>query len=446
MRVAVVGAGIGGLTAAFRLSQAGADVVVFEGSDRVGGKLRSDVVGDLTLDVGAESVLARRPEGLDLIEAVGLGDKLVNPEPLPAMIWTRGALRAMPPTVMGVPSDVQAALDSGILTEPLIATLLEPATKDESVAEFVSARIGREVVDRLIEPLLGGVYAGRVDLLSLRATSPLIAQLGNDLLAGAQARRAASVAGVPVLAGLAGGMWSLPGAIVEAGDLDIRLNQVVRAVLAEGSSWQLIAGNSTQTTREVFDSVVVATPAPATARLIAESAPVAAFALAEIEYASMAVVTFVLRGAELPDATGFLVPAIDKKSIKASTFATTKWGWLSQCAGGSTVVRASLGRAGDSRTLQLADADVVHLAQADLVRALGESGTLGRVEASSVQRWGAGLPQYAVGHLDIVQTIDTDLANVPGLEVCGAAYRGLGVAAVVDSGNRAAERTLSERQ
>lgn len=444
MRVAVVGGGIAGLSAALHLSRLGAEPVVLEGSDRIGGKLRLASVGDLTLDVGAEAMLARRPEALELVEASGLSTDVVAPATLPSMVWSRGALRPLPPTVMGVPSDVDALSASGILADGVESLSLPVPDHDVSVGEFVAERLGREVVDRLVEPLLGGVYAGHADRLSLAATAPMIAALAPDLVAGATAARgrAPQQAG-PALVGLRGGVGRLPAAVAAAAGCEVRTGATVRGVRRDGSGWELVTGPTTAVVRERFDAVVMAAPAPAAARLLAESAPRAAFALAGVEYASMAVVAFVLEGAHLPDGTGFLVPPVEDSAIKAATFSSRKWDWVAQEAGGATVVRTSLGRAGETGVLQHDDATLADIALADLRRMLGPDADAGTMVASTVQRWGGGLPQYEVGHLDLVRQVHDDVAGVPGLEVCGAAYEGVGIAAVVATGRAAAERTLA---
>ena len=240
MRVAVVGGGISGLASAYELVSGGAEVIVLEGSDRLGGKLKLGTVGDLTLDLGAESMLARRPEALDLVHEVGLDERVVNPRTVTASIWTHGALRDMPPTVMGIPADVDALAASGIAE--VSPQVIPVPDEDVSVASFVSERLGRDVVDRLVEPLLGGVYAGHTDALSLRATTPQIAALGPDLLAGATSARAAANATGPVFAGLVAGVGQLPAAVAATPGVDVRVDSTVRANKRTPDGWRLSVG------------------------------------------------------------------------------------------------------------------------------------------------------------------------------------------------------------
>lgn len=439
MRVAVVGGGIAGLTAALELGERGHDVVLLEGSDRVGGKLRTGEVGGVRLDLGAESLLARRPEATDLAVRVGLGDRLTHPEPVPAAVWTHGALRPLPPTVMGVPADLAALADSGIVTGVVESRSLPAPEADVSVAEFVAARVGQEVVDRLVEPLLGGVYAGHADRLSLQAAAPQIAALAPDLVASASAQRAGATSGSPVFAGIVGGVGTLATAVAEASGAEIRTGTTVRAIQTHGDGWRIAAGAVGAVETFDVDAVVVATPAPATARLLAEVAPEAAFALAVVDYASMALSTFVFDEVlDLPG-SGFLVPPVDGTTIKAATFSSTKWAWLAES--GRTVLRASVGRAGETQVLQVDDATLVTAVLADLRAAIG---SLPDPVDQHVQRWGGGLPQYDVGHLDRVATVDASVAGVRGLEVCGAAYRGVGIPAVIASAQEAVSRLLDE--
>ena len=442
MKVAVVGGGLAGLTAAHALTRAGADVVVLEGSSRAGGKLVRGRVGDLTVDLGAEAVLARRPEGLALMSALGLDDDVVHPALTPAAVWTRGAVRTLPRTVMGVPADLDALAESGIVEEVPVGRSVPMPDDDVSVRDFLAPRVGTEVVDRLVEPLLGGVYAGHSSMLSLRAAAPQVAALGADPLTAAQATPPRTDDS-PVFAGLRGGVGRLTETLVERGGFEVRCDTTVRAVTRVGSGWELSVGPTSAIQTITADAVVVATPAPATARLLAEVAPAAAFALAGLDYASMAIVTLVVDGALALGGSGFLVPPVERTAIKASTFSSQKWPWQAEVAGGASVLRASIGRRGETSVLHQDDETVVALAVEDLRRALGE---LPPVVASHVQRWGGALPQYDVGHLDLVDAVERAVAEVPGLEVCGAAYRGVGIPAVIASANAAVERLLAHQE
>jgi len=435
MRVAVVGAGIGGLAAAYRLESQevpGASVDVFEGSDRVGGKLRLETVGGVTLDVGAEAMLARRPEAIELADQVALSDRRVHPETTKASIWTGGALRPLPRTIMGIPTDVADAVASGILTEPPAGRAVPLPKRDVSVAEYVRERAGDQVLERLVEPLLCGVYAGHADRLSLAAAGEQLKLLGPDPLAAA-----AQVPPVDghVFAGLVGGIGRLPDALVEQLQADVHLNAVVRGVERDGATWVL----HTDRGDERYDAVVVATPAPATSRLLADVAPRAAFALADVAVASVAIVTFVFDDDIELTGSGFLVPPVDGTSIKAATFSSSKWGWLAEP--GRTVLRASVGRAGDTALMHHDDATVSDAALDDLRSALGR---LPEPAAWHVQRWGGALPQYDVGHLERLDTIDAELATLRGLEVCGATYRGVGIPAVIASAEAAVQRLVTD--
>ncbi|MCU1691436.1 MAG: protoporphyrinogen oxidase, partial [Frankiales bacterium] len=229
--VAVVGAGVAGLTAARALQRAGRDVVVLEASSRVGGKVRVSEVGGLPVDEGADSMLRRVPEGVALARDVGLGEELVSPAAGQAFLWTRGALRGLPAgTVLGVPGDLASLARSGALTTRGLYRVLrdlvpgEPVVEDVAVGELVGRRLGREVVERLVDPLLGGVYAGRADLLSLQATLPqLVEPLARNrslVLAARDARGTPSPG--PVFAGLPGGLGRLPQAVAVASGAQVR--------------------------------------------------------------------------------------------------------------------------------------------------------------------------------------------------------------------------------
>lgn len=441
-RFAVIGAGLAGLTAALRLRQAdpNAQICLWEGSDRIGGKLHTRQIDRYQLDVGAESILARRPEGLDLIHEIGLSDRLVHPNTTSAAIWTHGKLRPIPPTVQGIPADLHALSESGIISDPIESRPAALPDNDVSIAEFVSERIGANVVERLVEPMLGGVYAGRANQLSLYAAAPQIAGLAPDLLAAAaqQHKHRVSAEHWPVFAGLRGGVGQLPAAIAALTGADIRTRATVRATEAVTEGYRLTISTDRTVEHQHVDAVVVATPAVAASRLLAEITPRASVALAGIDYASMAIITLVLDSSVPVEGSGFLVPAVDGRNIKAATISSRKWPWVGDSGG--TIIRASIGRMGDSHQLRLRDDALARMAVDDLSEAFGQP-LMPR--AVDVQRWGGALPQYDVGHLSRVNEIEADVQRLPGLAVCGAAYRGLGIPAVIANASTAVSGLLA---
>jgi protoporphyrinogen/coproporphyrinogen III oxidase len=456
-RVVVVGAGIAGLAAAaaVRRQAPGVDVLVLEASPTVGGKLALAEVGGVQVDVGAESMLNRRPEAVALARAAGLGDRLVHPAATSASLWSRGQLRPMPRTLMGVPTDARLLAESGVVSPSGVArAAIEPtlpATRldgqDVSIGWLVAERFGREVVDRLVEPLLGGVYAGHAREISARAAVPqVVALLDQDKsLMRAAAAATASTSDVPVFAGLVGGIGQLPGAVADAAGLDVRTRATVRELSrTPGDGWRLVVGSTRDAEVLSPDAVVLATPARPTARLLADVVPAAAMELERIEYASMAIVTMAFAARDFPttSGSGFLVPPVERRVVKASTFSFAKWDWVRQAgaADGVLVLRCSVGRHREEETLQRTDEEVVQLVLEDLADAIGLSV---RPVDVHVQRWGGALPQYAVGHLERVGHIRSAVAGVPGLAVCGAAYDGLGIPACIASAELAATQVLA---
>ena len=450
-RAVVVGGGIGGLTAAWLLAR-DHDVVLLEAAPTTGGKLRRVEVGGVVVDVGAEAMLNRRPEGVALAAELGL--EVVHPTGASSRVWTRDALRPLPRTLMGVPLDLDDLAASGVLSdEGLVRAAREPSLpveplgdEDRSVAALVSSRLGQEVVDRLVEPLLGGVYAGHAEHLSARATTPgLVALLERGSLL--EAASSVPTGDGPVFAGLPGGLAGLGDALAASGRFEVRTGATVRELRRTGSGFALVVGD-TRTPEEILaDVVVLATPAAPTSRLLADVAPTAAARLAGVEHASVVVVTLALPTeavVPLAGSSGFLVPPVDGRRIKASTFSFAKWDWVRGAGAphGLALVRTSLGRHGEERTLQATDEELVAWSCADLADA---TGIAVQPVATHVQRWGGGLPQYAVGHLDLVDAVRRDVARVPGLAVCGAAYDGVGVPAVIASARAAVEQVTAPR-
>ena len=455
--VVVVGGGISGLAAAHALAtgERPPRITVLESSPRLGGKLAGAELEGVPVDLGAESVLARRPEAVDLIRAVGLGDDLVHPATTSAGLWIGDRIRAIPPTVMGVPVDAASTTDVlGVEAADQVARepeLPAPAlTADVSIGRFVADRMGRTVTERLVDPLLGGVYAGRAEEISLAAAVPdLFAKLKQapSLLAATAELRPPSRPGdpppAPVFAGIKGGIHRLIDALekdLTARGVAIRRAATVRRISRKAGGYELETGPVPAPRLEHADAVIVAAPASPAARMLAELVPSASAELAAIEYASMAIVTLAVRRQDWPSAaegSGFLVPSAEDRVVKASTYSHAKWEWSAEAGGDLAVLRCSVGRLGEEAVLQRSDDELAALAAADLRTAIGLDT---RVVGHLVTRWGGALPQYAVGHLDRVARVAAAVAEEPGLAVCGAAYQGVGIAACVASAGQAATR------
>jgi len=456
-RIVVVGAGIAGLAAAHRLRELrpAAEVLVLEASDRPGGKLRRVQVAGSWVDVGAEAMLARRPEGLDAVHAVGLDDAVIHPLTSSALLRNRGRNRRLPPrTLMGVPTDLAALREAEVVSEQTLARIAAepdggpypPLTEDISVGDLVGARFGDEVVDRLVDPLLGGVYAGRAHGISVQAAVPALARRlmteGGSLLAAAAANVSAGARdepGPPVFASVSGGLARLTETLAATGGFEVRYGVTARRISRTASGLAVETGPVPAPELLAADAVVVATPAGKAAQLVGSLAPVAAAELAGIETASMAIVTLAFRlplGRSLPAGSGILIPDIEGFASKAMTFSSQKWPGVGT-EDGLLLLRASLGRAGSEAVLQHPDEELV----ADVRRELAEvTGLADRPVDAQVQRWGGALPQYAVGHVDRVARIRGAVAAVPGLAVCGASYDGVGIPACIASAHKAADQ------
>ena len=461
--VAVIGGGVAGLAAAFLLKDAGVAVTVLEGSPRLGGKLSVSDVAGVPVDAGAEALLARRPEGVGLIGELGLTGDLQTPGTTSAGIWTRGRIRPLPRRhFMGVPADFDALAVTGILSADGLTRARQDLSLpdsardgDESVTSRVGGRFGPEVVDRLVEPLLGGVYAGRCEDLSFDATLPGLAQAARGHRSLTQAAASllppeplpeqAATSAPAVFTTLTSGLGTLPAALAKASGADIRTSAMARELVRTGTGWRLTVGSAHDPQPVNADAVIIAVPGRPASRLLADvpGSASAAAALAEIRYASMAIVTLAYPDAAFSapvGGSGFLVPAVDGRAVKAVTFSTAKWPHLRQSEPGLHIVRCSVGRLGEEAVLQRDDDELAALAAADLCDATGVQGEPVDVRVS---RWGGGLPQYSVGHLDRIARIRAGVATQPGLAVCGAAYDGVGIPACIATARLAVDQVLA---
>ena len=449
-RVAVVGAGITGLAAAWELERAGADVVVFESGPDAGGKLSSSVVPPLAfpLDEGADAFLARVPDALELCAELGIDD-LVHPATGQAWVDTGDGLHPLPKgQLLGVPTDLDELAASGLVSPAGLARVRAdldahhpPPTADESVGSLIRSRLGDEVCDHLVEPLLGGINAGEADGLSAAAAAPQIwscARQGGSLVRTAAAVRAAASTDAPVFAAPAEGMAILPDRIAERLAGAVRHDAAVSAIDRAGNGVVLAVGEE----RHDFDGVVVAAPAHTAGPLLAGIAPDAAALLGTIEFASVVMVTLVSDATTVDHplhGSGFVVARTAGRSITACSWGSSKWSHWDD--GEHVVFRASLGHDADPVDWAArADDELTATVIADLEQVMGC--TLAPVGVR-VGRWRRSFPQYRPGHLDLVADVHRAVGAAGPMAVAGASLGGIGVPACIRQGREAARRLLS---
>lgn len=447
-RVVVVGGGISGLAAAHEAARLGRDVTVLEATGRVGGKIDSGFVDGAALpfpvDMAADGFLARQPEVVDLCHELGLGDDLVSPTGAQAFVWANGGLRSIPsPSVLGVPFDVDAVATSGIVSEAGVAdfaaridTVAAPLVEDASVGEVLRPRVGDEVFERLIDPLLGGINAGNADGLSIDAGAAQLAaaaRVGGSLRDALrrQVSEAQAAAAGPVFNGVSGGNRRIIDALhTKLGDR-VRTGEAVVRLERNGSGWSVCTAAASYPA----DRVVLATPAWISAGLVSSHAPDAAATLTELTYGDAVLVTFVIDRAHIEhplDGSGFLVPRTEGLLMTACSWASSKWAHYDD--GTHAILRVSAGRTDDLRWLELTPEELV----AQLCAELAETVGLRSEPIVRLTPWKQSLPQYRPGHLDRCDALDEALAvSMPGVTLTGAQMRGLGLPACVRQGRLA---------
>jgi oxygen-dependent protoporphyrinogen oxidase len=443
--IAVVGGGIAGLAAAHQLATDGVDVTIFERGDRVGGRIRSSQFAGLPdVDEGADAFLARVPEGIALATDVGLGDELIHPELVGAAVW-HNALHPIPDgLLLGVPGKIGPMATTDLLSwRGKLRAALEPllprtSLDSDSIGEFVRARFGDEVHERLVDALVGSIYATDTDRFSLAEVPQLdaLARANRSLLLGArktrQAAGTATAASAPIFAaprrGIADLTQTTADAVLAAGGT-LRLSHAVGSITAAGAGWDVDGQH--------FGAVVMATPAPAASSLLAAAAPEAAIALATAETADVIMVSLHIDEAEWPDRfagrSGYLVPKPVQRTVTAASFGSQKWAhW--QPPDGGQILRVSLGRDGQP-VLQFSDDEVIERVLDDLNLHLGVRFTPRDVRIS---RWPGAFAQYRPHHARWVDGIEKALPA--GLFVAGAAYRGIGIPACIRNGTTIGQR------
>jgi oxygen-dependent protoporphyrinogen oxidase len=438
-RVLVVGGGITGLAAAEALIQRGAEVTVREAEPRLGGKIRTSTFAGLAIDEGADAFLARVPDALQLAARVGLDD-LTSPAASAAAVWHDGLHRIPDGIVLGVPAALKPFATTrllswrGKLRAACEALLPRTPTADDVLGAFVRRRFGDEVHERLVDALVGSIYASDTDRASL-ASVPQLAELagsGRSVLLTARAARARSRA-QPTGAVFAtprqgvGALVDAVAATITAAGGALRTSSPVTTLERDGSAW-VVDG-------ERYGAVALTAPAPAAAPLLAAVAPEAARLMATIERAGVVIVTISVAGDTWPTAlaglSGYLVPKPDQRFVTAVSFGSQKWAhW--RPTDGSRILRVSLGRDG-LPVDHLDDDAVVAAAVGEVGRHLGFDLQPSEVRIS---RWDGAFPQYRPHHLALVAAIEAALP--PGLTVGGASFHGIGIPACVRQGRRIA--------
>lgn len=446
-RVVVVGGGVAGLATAYRLVAAPGptpEVTVLEANRRPGGKARSAEVGGLLLEAGPDSFVARKPWATELSRDLGLGDELEAPGAGRAYVWADRGLVPLPATALGIPASIgELARWPGLSRAGRRRALADLVRKprrddaDESIGGLVRRRLGNEVAETLVGPILGGLFAGDPDRLCVRAAFPELQmweQKQGSLIRGARAALRAAPSGGPgpMFLRPRGGMERLTDALVAAiGPGRIIGESRATGVRREGHGFLVEAGEA----EHAADCVVLATPAFESAEPLAPLAPAAAEALRVIPYASTAVVLLVYpdgTGAALPEASGFVVPR-GKASMTACTWVSRKW--PSDEFGARAVLRCFVGGVGAEGVLDATDEQIVEAVCRHLAAVLDLPPM---AEASRVVRWERAMPQYEVGHLERVAAIEEALPR--GIFVVGAAYRGVGIADCVRGAGEVATR------
>jgi oxygen-dependent protoporphyrinogen oxidase len=445
VRVAVIGGGIAGLAAARRLEALArdAEIVLVERDVLLGGKIRTERVDGFVVEAAPDSFLSRKERGVGLCRELGLGDELIarRPEHHGSFVRRGDELHPLPEGLTGmIPTSLDALETTELLSKEGRARFAaEPdvpptdGAEDESVAGFVSRRFGREAYDGLVEPLMTGIYGGDGEQLSLRATFPQLRALEREHGSLLRGLSATSPGDTPPFLSLRGGMDVLVDALRGGFErTEVLTRRVAERVSRDGSGYRVELSEGETL---AVDGVVVATPAYATAGLLAELDPALAAVHAEIPYASSVVVSLGYSRADVVplDGYGYVVPRAEGGDVLACTWSSQKWEHRApdECV----LVRVYLGRFGGRDVTSDTDDDLVAAARAEIAF-LGVSA---RPVLTCVHRWPLGMPQYVLGHPERLERIDSGLAGHPGLALAGAAYRGVGIPDCIASGEAAAE-------
>jgi protoporphyrinogen/coproporphyrinogen III oxidase len=435
----VVGGGISGLTAAYRLRAAcrDADITLFDPGDRLGGILRTERVGGQPMDTGAEAFVLRRPEMPALLAELGLSERQLATTGARPLIYSAQTLHPLPVgTVVGIPSSATSV--AGLVDEATVARIQAEPTRplawrpgaDPAVAELVGDRFGEQTVARSVDPLLSGVYAGSAATIGLRAAAPSVAAAldrGAGSLTDAVRQGLPPDTGAPVFGAVDGGYQVLVDELVRRSGL----RWVRTRVRQLEPGWTLVDDTGAHWHADV---VILAVPAPQVAQLAAGVAPRTAAAAGRVVSASSAVVALAVpTDTPFPQCSGVLVASGEQLRAKAVTLSSRKWG----VRGDTQLLRLSFGRFGDNVAADTSDDELLGWAVRDLATVFGLA--VDPVDAR-VRRWIEAMPQYGPGHADLVAEVRAGLP--PTLAVAGSYLDGIGVPACVSAAGRAVDRVV----
>ena len=464
LRVAVVGGGITGLAAAHRLREldAGVHVTLFERGSRLGGVLRTVHEGGFQIEQSADNFITTVPWGLDLCKRLGLGDDLVqtNPDCRRTYVVRGGRLHRLPDGfMMMAPTELWPLAVTPILS-PLgkLRAAMEyflPARRemaDESMAGFVRRRLGREVFDRLVEPLVSAVYAADMEKLSVLATLPRFREMERQYgsliramrwqmktLKGGRPSPSQSGARYSMFVTLRRGLTSLVDALAaKLPPGSVRLETPIDRMARQSDGWWLWPAGGIA---ERFDAVILAAPSHESARLLRPTDALLADDLGGIVHEGTAIVTVAYHRGQIRhelDGMGFVVPAVERSPVLAGSFSSRKY--VHRAPEGTELLRIFVGGARRPEMAEMDDRRLVPLVLGELAPLLGIEG--GPIYTTTAH-WPGTMPQYYVGHLDLVARIDQRRAAIPGLELAGNAFAGVGVPNCIHSGEEAAQRVIA---
>ena len=472
LKIAVVGGGISGLTTAWFIEQQlregpltdqPIEIDLLESSDRLGGKIHTTRHDGFVFEMGAESFLSRKPHGMALCKSLGILDRLqgTRPETKKTFVWWNEKMHPLPEGLSGfVPAKLQALLKTSLLSMPAKARfLLEyllPARRsrhsesgqvdDESIASFITRRLGKQTYERLVQPLLCGIYCGDGDQLSLNAAYPELRKLEiehGSLLRGLKNKRPnPSQEDWPAFVTFAGGMSEL----IDSVEQNLRLTHLkhlapVVSIVPDSAAYRIaVSSSSGQIEHSEFDVVIVTTSSKIAAPMFATS-PGLSMELDAIPHVSTIAVNLWYASDELDhdlDGYGFVIPSGQQRGMTAVTWTSSKH--FHRAPAAFKTLRVYLGRAGHEADPQTSDEQILENVAQELKRTM-------KIEAKPagyhIQRWFEGSPQYCLGHLDRLKRIDEHLAELPGIFLTGSSYRGVGIPDCIRQGEQAAHQATN---